>query len=233
MNFGELILPKNAETLNFRQKTLWPKTFISFFFHSVSTAWATHPEMFAYLPSNITKHNSHHVFMGAAGATITYNTDELKHGIMKWAFSCAMTIECLAPNYQLTEKHIPWGEWANPWGDFDIHYCNNTYEKFRPGACHRFDQSMFSILVYNHYNFDQEKFRIFGTRKDFLGIADRSLGAQIKENYKVYAEKTGTLPMRAPHPPPERLWKQDIVDSDAYRGPNRGKEELAHLEVEL
>ena len=107
---------------------------------------------------------------------------------------------------------------------------NFTQNKRHPFACHRFDQSLFSILVYNHYKFDAERFRIFGIKKDFMGMADRSLPQQIKDNNQAIYEKTGVMPPKPPHPPPERSsWMQDLVESDAYRGPNRDKEELERL----
>lgn len=80
-----------------------------------STAWATHPIMFSYLPSNISKFNNldfydadssqnSPFYMSQAGAIILYNTHDLKHGIFKYALACALTSECLMPSYELDAK---------------------------------------------------------------------------------------------------------------------------------
>lgn len=91
-----------------------------------NVAWATHPEMFAYFPSNISRLNDVDFKMSQAGATITYNTEDLKHGIMKWAIACALTPECIMPNYELNAKRIKYGTKTNPFGNFDNHYCNKS-----------------------------------------------------------------------------------------------------------
>ena len=84
-----------------------------------NTAWATHPVMWAYLPSNITKFNEHGGTMDQSGGEIFYNTEEFKHGIMKWMIACALTSECMAPNYRLTESRVSFGnQKLNPFGDW-------------------------------------------------------------------------------------------------------------------
>ena len=59
--------------------------------------------MFAYLPSNISKFNMEDFHTSQAGAVILYNTDELMHGIYKWAIACALTKECIMPSYELND----------------------------------------------------------------------------------------------------------------------------------
>ena len=139
-------------------------------------AWATHPLMFAYLPANITHFNQPQVQMSQGGASITVNTYELKHKVMKFAIACALTWECIAPNYPITAKRVRWGTY-NPWGDFEPRYCNASYPKSHPFVCHRFDQSMWMILVANCYNFDEKKYRPI--RGDEIGFPNRAIGKGI------------------------------------------------------
>ena len=83
-------------------------------------AFATHPEMFAYLPSNISHFNldqdlsqqigqnrSTYWRLSQSGAIITYNTRFFKHKIMKYAIACALTVECINPLFELTENMRP------------------------------------------------------------------------------------------------------------------------------
>ena len=66
-----------------------------------TTPWATHPFMFFYFPSNIRKMNDKKLLMPQSGAQILYNTVELQQGFMKWAIACALTPDCMFPNYEL------------------------------------------------------------------------------------------------------------------------------------
>ena len=124
-----------------------------------TTPWATHPFMFSYLPSNITKMNSKMYKMPQSGAQILFNTDELKNKFMKWAISCALTPECMFPNYELNEVRIPFGTRFNPYGTFEHKHCSSENNALRPFNCHRFDQSLFAILAQNMYGYDLSKYR--------------------------------------------------------------------------
>ena len=141
--------------------------------HTVS--WATHPLMFSYLPSNITRLNLREITMSQGGATIIYNTVDLREGIMKWAIACALTPECLMPNYELTEARTEkFGTRFNPWGHFELKHCSNKYGIGHPFVCHRFDQSLWMILVANHYNYDTTKYR--PPQSENIAIPDRTAG---------------------------------------------------------
>ena len=96
--------------------------------------------------------------MSQAGATVTYNTPDLKNGIMKYAIACALTEECLHPEFELYPRKM------NAKGTLkdrkvDIHFCNPETEVDKPFDCHRFDQSLFSVLVSNFYNFNTSMYR--------------------------------------------------------------------------
>ena len=76
--------------------------------------------------------NQKDVPMSQGGATIIYNTVDLRDGIMKWAVACALTPECLMPNYELTEARTGlYGTRFNPWGNFEHRHCSNQYKTGR------------------------------------------------------------------------------------------------------
>ena len=141
-----------------------------------SPAWATHPIMYSYFPSNITKMGKKTYAMGQGGATITVNTEELKQNVMKWAIACALTNECIAPNYPISEERLEYGTRYNPKGEFEIRHCRKKIPMGRPYTCHRFDQSMWAILVSHLYDFNPTKFRV--SLNDIIGAPNR----QISEN---------------------------------------------------
>ena len=136
-------------------------------------AWATHPIMYAYLPSNITKMVKQSYPMCQGGAHITVNTEDLKHHVMKWAIACALTPECIAPNYPVSELRTDYGTRYNPWGEFEIRHCDKKNPPGRPFNCHRFDQSMWMILVTNLYDYNASKFR--ANLNDIIAMPNRTL----------------------------------------------------------
>lgn len=144
-----------------------------------NVAWATHPIMFSYLPSNISKFNTKTMEMSQGGAILLYNTKFLKQKIMQYAVACALTHECLAPNYELTSKRVPFGSF-NPFGNFEHRYCNTSYNPWNhPFVCHRFDQSLWMILVANAYDFDLSIFR--PKKEENIALADRSIGRRTNQ----------------------------------------------------
>ena len=137
-------------------------------------AWATHPIMYSYFPSNVTAQLKKTFYMGQGGATITVNTEELKHGVMKWAIACALTPECIQPNYPINhERTDEYGTRYNPWGTFEIRHCDKKNSIFKPFTCHRFDQSMWMILVSNLYNLNPIVFR--ASMNDVIAMPNRTL----------------------------------------------------------
>ena len=60
--------------------------------------WGTHPEMISYLPTNISFLEQR---MHQSGGEIFYNTEDFKHGVMKWMIACALTPSCLYPESSL------------------------------------------------------------------------------------------------------------------------------------
>ena len=103
----------------------------------------THPGMFEYFPM-IKKAAVKDMLQGGAVAYI--NKDEVQRHIMKWAVICALNKDCIAPP----------GSKIN---------CGYHFPPDSFGGCHRYDQSLQSILVSNAYNHEQEKFHYW--TKDF------------------------------------------------------------------
>ena len=136
-----------------------------FYIHSTghNLAWATHPEMLSFLPSNVTRMLEPENLMNQGGAVIVYNTFEFQQHVLQWALRCSLIQECIAPSYQLAPL-----SWV---GGNDIHYCNASVHRFTPYNCHRYDQSMWNILVYNLYDWDRSKFQTLPM--DWLGNAKR------------------------------------------------------------
>jgi len=129
-------------------------------------AWATHPEMFGYFPSNVSVFNEIDRKMSMAGAVIIYDTEECRNGIIKWAYMCALTSSCIEPKSELWPKRLWHGIMYH-----DNHYCNGTTPKQRPYNCHRYDQSLLSILVNNFYGYETERFHL--EQKDWIAVTRR------------------------------------------------------------
>ena len=111
--------------------------------HSITAA--THPRMFEYLPMKGKEQMSGP--MEQAGGMIVYNTKNVLQNIMKWAIICSLHKECIAPS----------GSRVNG--------CNFSGGKYKYGGCHRYDQSMFSILSSNAFNYQNERYTLVGNEK--------------------------------------------------------------------
>ena len=122
-------------------------------------AWATHPEMFSYFPSDVSKFNEDVKKggrgMSMAGAVIIYDTERCRNGILKWAYMCALTKECISPTTGLSSPKLWHGIMT-----VDNHFCNGTAPRQKPFNCHRYDQSLLSILVNNFYGYETSRFHI-------------------------------------------------------------------------
>ena len=135
-----------------------------------SNAWATNAGMWSYFPSNMTKHHVNHV-MSQANGMILFNTKEFKMNIMRWALLCVLTEDCIAPM-------MVTGRQSNK-------YCPKEKDTQDFGyICHRFDQSLFSLLVHNYYYYDKTIYQIQEKRHKFLGSTARD---KLKE--KKYDER--------------------------------------------
>ena len=97
--------------------------------HSIVSA--TNPPMLEYIPalnsSQLTKD------MPQASGMMILNTKETRQKIFQWALFCSLDENCIAPRGSTLS-------------------CNLNFPRSKFGGCHRYDQSMFSILVSNAFN---------------------------------------------------------------------------------
>ena len=145
--------------------------------HDISSH--SHPLMYSYFPSNITKHSHISTKMKMAGAVIIYNDDKLRDNIMKWALLCALTPDCIYPersmktctppsdqlyrqdkyrSHHYLKEFSEVNETTGIERDPELVYNNWHRTSDRTRYCHRFDQAMMSILIGNYYNFDVDKY---------------------------------------------------------------------------
>ena len=97
--------------------------------HSIVSA--THPKMLEYIPIHIV--NNTQPKMPQASGMLFYNTEEVRHLVFKWAILCSLQEHCIAPKGSTVS-------------------CGFNFPEDRFGGCHRYDQSMFSVLVYNAFD---------------------------------------------------------------------------------
>ena len=94
----------------------------------------THPNMYNYLPSDITwlqKTEQWETHM------LIYRTPEMYHNVIFWLVLCALTEDCIAPPN------------ANRYCQF-----KGTDQFSSYVGCHRYDQSAVNILMANHFHFE-------------------------------------------------------------------------------
>ena len=87
---------------------------------------------YTFFPSNITSHMYPYNFMKTAGAVIVFNTENCKDDILRWALLCVLNEDCLEPIGSRKE-------------------CPEDSNIYQPHICHRYDQSILSILLANRY----------------------------------------------------------------------------------
>ncbi|KAI1715882.1 hypothetical protein Ddc_10801 [Ditylenchus destructor] len=87
--------------------------------------------MFSYIPLDPTFDFAHDIEMYHANFIIIHKT-EMARQLLKWSVLCAVTRDCIQPDGAKFEG------------------CDNTNaRKDLPGSCHRFDQSILSVLINN------------------------------------------------------------------------------------
>ena len=112
--------------------------------HSIVSA--TKPRMFRYLPMK----NAHLAkTMPQSGGMLVFSTKLVRNIIMKWAIVCSLLEDCIAP----------------PGSYLD---CGDNYPVDEFGGCHRYDQSIFTIVVSNAYDSQTERYSL---RNDMLTFA--------------------------------------------------------------
>ena len=106
-----------------------------------SIVFATHKHMFDYLPMKGVKETKAN--MAQATGMILFDTEYMLKHVMKWAILCSLHEDCIAPGGAKLE-------------------CDFSLPDHVFGGCHRYDQSMFAILVSNAYNDEKHRYRLDG-----------------------------------------------------------------------
>ena len=115
--------------------------------HSIVSA--THPRMMKYFPM---ERSGAVADMPEANSVIVLNTAEVQNNIMKWMCVCVLNEDCISP----------------PGSKL---FCNFYFPRETFGGCHRYDQSLFSILVSNTYDYESVRY-IVGSGES-LGTVER------------------------------------------------------------
>ena len=105
--------------------------------HSVFAA--THPNMYKYIPSNITALKEAENYQSTL---FIVNTLENCDKFLWWYFLCSLTKMCIAPTDRLACSFARNDRFAV--------YAN----------CHRFDMSLLNLLLRNRFNFNSDKYTI-------------------------------------------------------------------------
>ena len=106
-----------------------------------SIVFATHKHMFDYLPMKGTRETNAN--MAQATGMILFNTESMLRNVMKWVILCSLHEDCIAPKGAQLE-------------------CDFSLPDHVFGGCHRYDQSLFAILVSNAYNDEMYRYRLDG-----------------------------------------------------------------------
>ena len=175
------IFGKNLQNLKYSTNSKSDSCFLYYIKQAThNIASHTHPNLYSYFPGfgqNL-EHLNENIKMKMAGAVIIYNEPECQNNILKWAILCALTEDCIHPKE--SRKQCP------PMNSYLYNQSEYVKERdevpYRPRLrlgrlksgthllskpfwiCHRFDQSLFSILVHNYYNFEEP--RIYLDNKD-------------------------------------------------------------------
>ena len=104
--------------------------------HSIVAA--THPRMMEYFPMERSGAVSD---MFQAGAIVVLNTAEVQNNILKWMCVCVLNVDCISPPGSTL-------------------FCNFNFPREKFGGCHRYDQSLLSILVFNTYGYEKERYTL-------------------------------------------------------------------------
>ena len=104
---------------------------------------AAHPKMLDYLPVvRSSEIRTNH--MQQANGMIIFNTLQVQRDIMKWGVLCALCKNCIAPSD------------ASLWCPKELRGKDYFID------CHRYDQTMFNVLVANANNFQEKKYTFYG-----------------------------------------------------------------------
>lgn len=151
--------------------------------------FATHLSTLKYLPINVEKFE--HVenleyadsSMSSSRGVIILNTAEVRDHIMKWALMCALDVNCIAPADL-------WVENPKPNQPIVKQFCPKQKNLNQVNICHRYDQSILSILVRNLYGYDTFKYQIMSYEpENFIGKSEPVRQKELELKSEISAEE--------------------------------------------
>ena len=111
-----------------------------------SIVFATHERMLDYLPMRGAKESN--AKMQQATGMILFNTEHVLKHVMKWVVFCSLLEDCITPKGSQLECNF--------------HLPDDVF-----GGCHRYDQSLFAVLVSNAY---KDEMRRYCLSRDSAGM---------------------------------------------------------------
>ncbi|ELT88546.1 hypothetical protein CAPTEDRAFT_184987 [Capitella teleta] len=128
--------------------------------HSIYSA--THPEMYAYLPTNTGRLMA--IRMWAFTNALFFNTRSMYKGVLYWWYLCALDRNCISPTNSTSSCPLVSNK-PNL-----THF--STYFK----ECHRHDQSALNIILANHFNFDVSNYSMY--KPETVFESEKEIGDQ-------------------------------------------------------
>uniref|UniRef100_A0A0N4ZQL3 Fe/B12 periplasmic-binding domain-containing protein n=1 Tax=Parastrongyloides trichosuri TaxID=131310 RepID=A0A0N4ZQL3_PARTI len=125
---------------------------------------ATHKGMFDYFPASMNMLGSKRGEMYQSGLFYAIKTKDTTNKILKWSVLCALERNCIAP------------KGSTRINCYTIRKKKNSESSSR---CHRYDQSIYNILLANAYNYDAKNYvsennNFFEIKRDERGSIDET-----------------------------------------------------------
>jgi len=110
--------------------------FVQFHIEGRRSTSYTMPGLYEYLPTDLAKLSNFPML--AAGVLLVYRTELMYWRALHWLYLCALTPDCIAPKGHKL-------------------FCPKVASADKP-SCHRYDQSTWSVLIGNVFNFNLNRF---------------------------------------------------------------------------
>ena len=81
--------------------------------------------------------------MWEANSMLIFNTREVYENVLQWAYACALVPSCIEPTRKL-----------------NCHFGKGEVRKTQHANCHRYDQSLFNILLANWWGFERDQYTL-------------------------------------------------------------------------
>ncbi|CEF60957.1 Protein of unknown function DUF1647 family-containing protein [Strongyloides ratti] len=154
-NFKVIVLPKcflcsphyqrvgyNKELYNFNIEHCYKSNVLMHLptFHGILAS--SHEKFLEYIPTNKSKYIPEKELQHGTGLVQFVRSKDTVQNIMKWATLCSLTKNCISPI-----------QWFSCTGHFND---NNLFSKTH--ICHRFDQTLLTILLHNSNNYNYQNY---------------------------------------------------------------------------